>query len=277
MAVTETWEAVEVDTATGDILRSIGRMERPNESDDEGGAVAAIQQVWRTADQSWYVVSECCEPAAGTIHYVEPETVLTPSGRDESLTSFGWTVAPSPFDDRLVTLGYFVEVLRVGGEPEIQIPLDQGDGLYSASGVAAWDPGGGGISWLSDDWEAGGVILVHLDLTEPGAEPTTVALDWVAGDQWLDGLGTQESGNLVAFLNTPDADPESPVVALTGGVVFSPGGELIATFPVETGSFWGGYDPAGRFLIYTDGDANVRWQGLGQSGILAAGFIHASW
>lgn len=32
-----------------------------------------------------------------------------------------------------------------------------------------------------------------------------------------------------------------------------------------------------RFLIYTDGDWTVRWQGLGQSGTLGEGFIHASW
>ena len=54
-------------------------------------------------------------------------------------------------------------------------------------------------------------------------------------------------------------------------------GELVATFPVETGSLWGGYDPSGRMLIYTDGEDVVRWQGLGQSGVLAEGYIHASW
>ena len=99
----------------------------------------------------------------------------------------------------------------------------------------------------------------------------------MTGDQRLDGMGTQASGNLVAFMNTPDDDPEAPAVALTEGVVFSPDGELIATFPVETGSCWGGYDPSGLFLIYADGDNNVRWQGLGQTGLLAEGFVHASW
>ncbi len=277
VGVTYDGEAVEVDTPTGEVLRSIGRMERPNESDDEGGGVAAIQQVWRTSEQSWYVVSECCEPAAGTIHYVEPAAVLTPLGPDESLMSFGWTVAPSPFDDRLVTLGYVVEVSRVGSEPEVAIPLDQGDGLYYPSGVAAWDPDGSGISWLSEDWDAGRVTVVRLALTEPDAEPTSVGLDWVAGDQWLDGLGARSDGNLVAFRNTPDDDPESPAAPFTEGVVFSTDGEIVATFPVEAGSLWGGYDPSGRFLIYTDGDNNVRWQGLGQSGELAEGFIHASW
>ncbi len=277
VAVTEGWEAVEVDTASGDIIRSIGRMERPGEADDEGGVFAAIQQVWRTSDHLWYIVSECCEPAAGMIHYLGPETVLTSANHDGTLISDGWTVAPSPFDGGLIKLGYDVEVFSVGAEPKLELWLDQGSDVSSLPGVAAWSRDAATISWLSVQWDTSATTLVHLDLTEPDARPRLVALDWVGPDQWLDGMGTQESGNLVAFLNTPDDDPEAPAVAATEGVVFSPAGELIASFPVETGSFWGGYDPSGRMLIYTDGDENVRWQGRGQSGVLAAGFIHASW
>jgi hypothetical protein len=99
----------------------------------------------------------------------------------------------------------------------------------------------------------------------------------VGPGQWLDGIGTQEGGNYVGFLNTEEADAEAPSIKSTEGVVFTESGELVATFPVEVGSSWGGYDPAGRVLIYTDGDGVVRWQGLGQSGALAEGFIHASW
>ena len=62
--------------------------------------------------------------------------------------------------------------------------------------------------------------------------------------------------NLVGFLNTTDGGAE-PQVIETEGVVFTPDGQLVATFAVETGSLWGGYEPSGRMLIYTDGDSVV--------------------
>jgi hypothetical protein len=98
-------------------------------------------------------------------------------------------------------------------------------------------------------------------------------LPWIGVHQYLDGIGTQASGNLVGFLHTYG---DSGITA-TEGVVFSTVGEVLANFPVETGSFWGGYDPAGKFLIYVDGDNTVRWQGAGQTGSLGNGFIFASW
>jgi len=278
VGVTEGWEAVEVDTASGDIVRSIGQMERPGEADDEGGVFAAIDQVWRTSDHLWYIVSECCEPAAGMIHFLDATTRLTSANHDETIITDGWTIAPSPFDGRLVKLGYSVEVAPVGVESEVLIWLDQPGGPGFADGAAAWDRTGTAISWLSHDFETGAATLLHLDVTAGDDDPTMVELAWVGSDQWLDGMGTQESGNHVAFLNTrDDTDPEAATVVVTEGVVFSAQGELIATFPVETGSRWGSYDPSGRMLIYTDADFTVRWQGLGQSGVLAEGFVHVSW
>lgn len=277
VGVTEDSEAVEVDTATGAVIRSIGRLEPPNETDDEAGAFNAIQQVWRTSDHLWFIVSECCEPAAGMILYLDPETVVTDANHFDNVISDGWTVAPSPFDGRLAKLGYDAEVFAVGTEPELEMWLDEDNEVSSAMTVAAWGADGASVSWLSLDWESATTRLVHLDITEPDSRAAPIALKWLGPDQWLDGMGTQESGNLVAFMNTPDRDPETSGIAATDGVVFSAEGELLATFAVQTGSLWGGYDPSGRFLIYTDGDDIVRWQGLGRSGILAEGFIHASW
>lgn len=277
VGVTDDWEAVEVDTATGAAIRTIGQFEQPNEPDDEGPGFNVIQQVWRTVDHRWYVVSECCEPAGGLIHYLDPETVVTDDNRYDNVTSDGWTVAPSPFDGRIAKLGYAAEVFAVGAAPELELWLDQDNEISSAMTVAAWGRDATSVSWLSFDWETASTRLVHLEIAAPDSATTSIALDWLGPEQWLDGMGSQENGNFVAFMNTPDDDSEAPVVEVTEGVVFSSAGELVATFPVETGSLWGGYDPSGRFLIYTDGDNNVRWQGLGQSGILSAGFIHASW
>jgi len=275
IAVTEGWEAVEVDTATGTILRSIGVMERPGEAGDEGVVFAAIDRAWRTTDGRWHIVSECCEPAAGMIHYLDPETTLTRENHDETLSSDGWSVSSSPYDGRIARSGYTLWVGEVGEDSELSIWYEE-LGSSFIDGVTAWARDGAGISWTSADG-AGKAMLWRLDLDAPDLGAIGFELPWVTENQWLDGIGTQASGNYVAFLNTVDDGPESSSVAATEGVVFSPTGELMATFPVETGSLWGGYDPSGRVLIYTDGDNVARWQGRGNSGILGEGYVHASW
>lgn len=278
VAVTEEWKAVEVDTATGTIVNSIGVGESPVESEDDGMVSSAIQQVWRTADQDWFIISQCCEPAAGMIYYLKPGEVLTPDNQFDTPHSFAWTVAPSPFDGRVIRSGYYMEIAPIEEEPSVSVPLDQPDGPGFATGVPAWDLTGRQISWVSNNWTAeGGATLVHLDLDDSTGAAREVDIPWIESGQWIDGIGTQASGNLVAFVHTDDPDPESSDIVATEGVVFDQDGALVATFDVETGSAWGGYEPSGRMLIYTDADNNVRWQGLGQSGILAEGFIHASW
>ena len=276
VAVTQGWEAVEVDTATGNIIRSLGAAQRPDQSDDEAAVTGAIQQVWRTSDQQTFVISTCCEPAAGELFAVGPDQMLTAESRLDRFFTYGWTAGPSPFSDEVATAGLGLQVGSVVGELRALPSL--ADELRQPSGVVAWKRDGSGLSWISNNFTPeGGAGLVGVALDEAMPLPMVIELDWVGPGQWLDGIGAQESGNLVGFLNTENADPEAPSVSSTEGVIFSPDGVLIATFPVETGSLWGGYDPSGRVLIYTDGDNVVRWQGLGQSGVLAEGFIHASW
>lgn len=59
--------------------------------------------------------------------------------------------------------------------------------------------------------------------------------------------------------------------------MFTPGGEVVAEFPVEPGSRIGTYDPSGTFLIYVTGAHEARWQGAGQSGSLGQGYFFAAW
>jgi hypothetical protein len=274
VGVTEGWEAVEVDTATGNIVRSLGRLERPGQSDDEAGLSLAIQQVWRSSDHRSFVVNQCCEPAAGELYAVDGVTRLTADNRSDHFFAFGWTAAPSPFDDRVAISGLVMAVGPVEGPLQDLSPVDQS---RQPSGVIGWDRDARGVTWVSNRWTPeGGVDLFRARLSDED-EAVVLELSWVEPNQWIDGIGSQESGNYVGFLNTQSSDPENPSVMSTEGVVFAATGELIATFPVETGSYWGGYDPSGKVLIYTDADNVVRWQGLGQSGVLAEGFIHASW
>ena len=276
VAVTREWEAVEVDTASGGVIGTIGQIGDLGESEDEGVAANALQQVWRTTDHNWYIVSVCCEPAAGIIYFVAPGETLTPEGQTDASFTFGWSATPSPFDDRYVTTGYSMEVAAVDGQVSFSLPIDDVGGY--GDGVATWDRTGRAIAWVANDWaREGGATLLRVDLDDPSVAPAEIELTWVEPGEWIDGIGTQESGNYVAFVHAQDSNPESPAIVATEGVVFSPGGELIAEFAVETGSRWGGYDPSGRLLIYTDGDDIVRWQGRGQSGVLGEGFIHASW
>lgn len=278
VAVTESWEAVEVDTSTGDIVRSIGRSQTPANAEEEEMVHSAVQQVWRAPDRSWFVIAECCEPAAGTLYYLTEDQVLTPQNRFDLDLWFGWTASPSPFDETFAHTGYNIMVGVPGETPEVNFFVDQAGPVGFPSGVIAWDRSGGGIAWLSNSFtEENSSMLNHLSLDEPDTAPTSRMLEWVGPDQWLDGLGTQESGNHVAFLHTVAPDTESGEIIASEGVVFDAAGELIASFSVETGARWGGYDPSGRFLIYTDADNVVRWQGRGQAGVLGSGFIHASW
>ena len=137
--------------------------------------------------------------------------------------------------------------------------------------AAAWDRDGSGIYWLTGTGSDTSLAFIDFDVSEMGV---VADLSWVEEGQYLDGIGMQASGNLVGFLSTYDEPEEPPEVS---GVVFSVTGDVQAEFTVEDGSNWGGYDTSGRFLIYVDGDGTVRWQGIGQSGALADGFIFASW
>ncbi len=268
VAATDDFRAVEVDTVTGAVIADYGRV-----TSEEDLAVAGaediypniVDAVWRTNDGEWVVVSECCEPAGGVIHYLADGQVLTPGIKEGIVFSDGWTVGPSPFSGDVAVLGYFLQVGDVG---ELSITREIAAGDSFPGGVPAWSRSGDRVHWLSSG--ASGTLLNTTDLDDDAGVWESVELDWVGGEQRLEGLATQATGNLVAFL----VDSGGPS---TTGVVFTPAGELVASFPVEDGSRLGGYDPTGRFLIYVDGDGNARWQGLGRSGVLGDGFIHASW
>jgi len=272
VAVTEEWEAVEVDTSTGQVVRSIGHLDQPSETGEEPGFFNAIQNIWRSPDGAWYAISTCCEPAAGAIYFIEQDSTLNTDTVEAAVLTDGWTAVPSPFDGRFATLGFSIGVGDVGAEPGVFFWPDPSDGM--PNGSAAWHNNGRQVSWLSSD--RGRPHLATLDLDDPESGPDIVPMEWVTDNQWLQGIGMQQSGRFVAFLNTRSDDAEAPELIKTEGVVFDEFG-MIATFDVELGSFWGGYEPSGRILIYTDGDGVVRWQGLGQSGALADGFLHASW
>lgn len=273
IGVTEDYEAVEVDTASGEILRVIGQTGSPADfTDDQEISPNVIVGAWRTADGSVLALSDCCEPAAGYMMYVADGETL-PAEWTERVITDGWTASPSPTGNRFARLGYFIGVFTALPEPMDEVWIDVGqEAANFASGRVAWSRDETALYWIGGG--PGQATLNRIDLTsEPVASSPVGVLEFVGGGQWVDGVAMQASGNLVAFVHqTNNGD-----FVDTDGVVFTTDGDLIATFPVEVGSTFGGYEPTGRFLIYVDREGIVRWQGRGESGVLADGFIHASW
>jgi len=264
--VTNDFEAVEVDTLTGVVIRSIGQA--ASRAELEAAEIAAtvnvIDAVWRTIDGSALVVSECCEPAAGAIQ------VLT--GDDEwaidAPTIPGWAAGASPDTAEVAIVGYEVQV----GRPDRWRYRDILDSevVGWASGPPTWSRDGSRVFWVAEvpTNTASRWVLAELDLST--GEISDTALEWVPEDSRLTGLAARASGELVTIVTT-DA------FAYTEGVVMSPSGALIESFDIAEGSVLGGYDPTGTYLITVDGNGAVRWEGGGQAGTLADGYVFASW
>jgi hypothetical protein len=271
LAVTDDYHAVEVDTETGAIIHDFGNTGTAADlATAEEMPPNVLVGAWRSLHGEVIGLSDCCEPAAGRLFFLGAGVTLG----DEPYTSTdewyaGWTLSPTLNNTGFVSLGYSLEI-GVPAGPVTSVWIDE-PSLGFPSGAAAWARDSSALFWTTQ-LEAV-TMLVSLDLLVELPNPVTV-LEWVGVSQYLDGIGSQESGNLVGFLHTRNEDYE---IVETEGVVFSTSGELLTTFPVETGSSWGGYDASGRFLIYVDGEGEVRWQGLGQSGSLGEGFYFASW
>ena len=272
LAVNDDHAAVEVDTATGEMIRVIAQISTAEDlaNAECSACVNAVDAIWRLADGSAYLVSECCEPAAGAMFWMRPDEVITPEVHEHDRVGLtAWLANPSPSSRAVAAASYGVS---------IDSPDDgQVWSWISPDGFFASSP----PSWsrdLSTLWLVGGDGAVDLLWTiEPASSTVSSAeLPWLSGDQYLSGLGTQASGRLVTFRLTDDGD-EDFGNDLARGIAFEPAGELVAEFDVEPGSRMGAYDPSGRFLIYVDGDGTARWQGVGQTGLLGEGYPFASW
>ncbi len=272
LAITDDYVAVKVDTLTGDIVHVFGQTGTAAE-------VAAAEEmppnvlvgIWRLLDGSVVGISDCCEPAAGNIFYVDAgDELVNPYYSD--WRTHGWTLSPSPTQNMFANLGFamLVEDPTVTADTGPGVWIDEAS-LGFPMGAAAWDRDGSQLWWTTKIEKV--AALATLDLAE-GAPTHVTVLPWVMVNQDIDGIGSQASGNLVGFIHTRNDEWQ---ITETTGVVFSTVGEVLANFPVETGSTFGGYDPTGKFLIYVDGDGLVRWQGGGGAGVLADGYVFASW
>jgi hypothetical protein len=266
LAVTTDYEAVEVATDTGRIVRVIGQAASRQELEDAECAACAnaIDGVWRTTGGASVFVSTCCEPAGGSITMLVGDETFGP---ETGPNLGGWFIVPSPSTDWVINVGYQTYVADSTGRPVLTLFDNDGGGVPAIG----WSNDSRTIFWVDIPWfnadDPGNATHTALDLVT--SEATTFQLTWLKRGTLLQGLSGQASGNLVSFLVDDDHS--------TTGVVIDPAGALVTTFPVEDGAVLGGYDPSGRFLIYVDGNGVVRWLGLGQSGALGEGFLTAGW
>ncbi len=271
MAVTADYEAVEVDTATGAIVHRFGRRaDAASLASGDEIAPNVVDGIWRSASGDAVLISECCEPAAGRITFLPDDGALDPDHGE--LPWHGWWVVPAADSDQVIITGYFTQVVDAleGPDGGGAVTLFENDG--SGVGAIGWSHDGASIYWYD---ESTGELVTWIRLGDEFAIASRVPIDWIGPDQTLSGIDAQASGNVVSFLTRHDTNG-GPIE--TVGVVYSSEtGELLAEFPVDAGSSFGGYDPSGRFLIYTTLDGAVTYQGLGSTGVLGEGFLFASW
>lgn len=260
IAVTDDFRVVEVDTLTGSTLQTYNDAPPPEEDGDIHFNV--YHAAWRSSDGAQLMVSSCCEPAAGLLELIDADGSL---GDERTSGYFGWAAAPAVGADAWAVFGFSMDVVVPdGAESPRQV---ESQGASFAFGYPAWSRDLSRIYWLSSEpIEDALVTLSSWDGVSSDVE--RVPLPWLSeGD--AQGLATQASGNLVLFAGADDGE-------MIGNVI-TPTGELVAEFPIEPQSNLGSYDASGTYLIYVDGEGNVRWQGGGGSGLLASGFVHASW
>ncbi len=274
VAITDDYVAVEVDTVSGEVLHVYGQA-------GSAADVAAAEEmspnvlvgVWRLRGGDTVGISDCCEPAAGNVFFLAADGELSLDPYANDLSDHGWSLAPSPTAEVFANLGYSLIVT----DPTVTADTGSGEWIddpglgFPSGGPPAWSRDGSELFWTTHF--DGGTALATLDLAE-GSPSHVAVLEWVADNQTLAGIGSQASGDLVGFLHTRSPSYE---ITATEGVVFSTDGALLASFPIEKGAVWGGYDPAGVFLVYVDADGTVRWQGGGAVGEIADGFLFASW
>jgi hypothetical protein len=276
IAVTTRYEAVEVSTETGQIVRSFGTRATAADLETEGEiAPNVVDAIWRTADGRYILISECCEPAAGRINLLPPDGTLSDTYEDSAANK--WAALPSPVGANVVLVGYFTTLIGPIEQEECESPVSgacwSGETFLEndGSGIAAigWNHDGVRVHWY--DPESANLLTWDSQRDQLLRAPLT----WVGDDQSLVGLAGQASGNVVSFVHSYGADRQ---IVDTEGVVFSPEtGGVVAMFEVPTGSVLGGYEPSGTFLIYTRPDGTVEFQGLGRIGQLGQGFYFASW
>jgi hypothetical protein len=266
IAVTDdTYELVELDAVDGRVVRTLG-----STGDVDDGTGNFIDGAWWHPATGVIIVSDGPEPAAGNLTLVEPGENYERQGGPDGW-GMGWDVAISP-DGRfaLVTgYGYDVSVLAEGANGR-RVVIQLSDSPEDLRYHPAWLRDRIGVAIVREVDGVRNVIDV-IELDDGGRVVSTVSYQL---DRPIADLEVRSDGGLVVLYD----DGRNPLDGGTRAVVVDPdSGEIEAEFDLEEGSHSLAYDATGRLLLYVDGEGTVRWQGVGESGVLAEGYIHADW
>ena len=279
VAVREDGGVVEIETQSGREVRVLipAPSLLPAEDQMSGNSIGAV---WWHRESGRMVVEDGPEPASGNIWHLpidadfELARTLSFNGIQGFRYGAGWQAAISPNGDYVLHTGYFASILRNGvpGNNWIEISRtgESGSSYYT---MPTWLRDRDGVAFIVESF-VGQHEVVELELVELNSRGEVTDRRSVPLGGPVAGLAVRSDGAILVLADEGDSrrwggsevtvvDPESF--------------ETIAEFELESGSASMGYDPTGTFLLYVDGDGEIRWQGRGQSGLIASGFTHADW
>ena len=258
VAAAEDGRLVVLDTATGEVLRTLRTFSDLRTEAPEGGH-SAPRDIALTPDGTVAYLEWCCEPAAGDIRRVPTDGG---GGAGEGPVANGYAPSVSP-DGASVAWGTYPSglTIRTGDQQRlVRGPEEPSDLSYNAT------------AWVDDRH-------VAYARTTPGGHVTDsrfyihdIAAPDLLGDRLL-----AEARDLRDFVRRGDG---SLVWAGSDGV----GHVLDAGTGRETAAFeLGGdvrdiaYDATGTWLLYTTQARELRWTGGGRSGAVPGRFVAAGW
>jgi hypothetical protein len=257
-----TYELVEVDTLTGDILGTYGGWPQIGGCDpDEGCFVQAIDSIDVGSDGALWI-TDCCEPAVGYIYRVEQGQILNPVDVD---LQYGLHPELSP-DQALVARSGLGQIEIVApGNGEVFGSYGEIENGLSWSTPLAWLDAENLVIRVSE----GNVgELRILDVSNP-ADPQARHFEGGPFGDILD-ADVRADGMILALLRSPDDD-------VTGKVYDPSTGVLVAEFDLPDTVDRIDYDASDTYLIASGSDNTVRWYGGGGGGEIGLGFVAVSW
>lgn len=279
VAVREDGAVVEIATQTG--RETLVLIPAPVFTDAEDEATSnSIGAVWWHRESGRMVVEDGPEPASGNIWHLpidaDFELARTLSFNDTEGFRYGggWQAEISPNGDYVLHTGYFASILR-NGVPEnssidVSRPGDAGSSFYF---TPTWLRDRNGVAFVVETF-VDEPEVVELDVVELDSRGAVVERRSLPLEHRVAGLAVRSDG---AILILADDGDQGRLGGNDVTVVDPDTFETIAEFELEPGSGSMGYDPTGTYLLYVDGNGSIRWQGRGQSGLIASGFTHADW
>ena len=258
-AITTDGRAVEVDTASGTVLRELAVADDPSEAGDPLGRY--LDAVWPIPGGGGDVlVAECCEPAAGLLYRL-PTGASIDGAAGSGL--FAWAGVHDARGERLATSGFVSQVRATdeSGADVTTIDLFESDGTIS---FVAWLTDRDGVVYAEPQDDR--TVIRRFDFDAEGnlAAAAVFPVPYVARD-----LTVRADGNLVLLATENDG--------IDRGIVISPEGELQTAFDTAANAQVLDYDPRGLFVIELDANGRATWQGVGQSGELGEGYLWVQW